>query len=195
MENFKNELQIGKAGEYLVCADLIMNGFIAYPSEQGLNYDVVLDTGVRLLKIQVKTTLKPRVIPQRKAQTTGYVFNISRNGKGNKSCYKKGDIDIFALVCLETKKIGYVSDNQMTSTIILRDDRIKGQYYDEAGVKMFSLVNDMYNSGLNKKQISNKLGLNYSSVFRYLSSNFVPHQSKALYFSDIIRNKEWFYGV
>ena len=30
------QLQIGKAGEYLVCADLIMKGFIAFPSEQGL---------------------------------------------------------------------------------------------------------------------------------------------------------------
>ena len=33
------QLQIGKAGEYLVCADLIMKGFIAFPSEQGLPYD------------------------------------------------------------------------------------------------------------------------------------------------------------
>ena len=33
------QLQIGKAGEYLVCADLIMKGFIAFPSEQGLSFD------------------------------------------------------------------------------------------------------------------------------------------------------------
>jgi hypothetical protein len=26
------DMQIGKAGEYLVCADLIMRGYIAYPS-------------------------------------------------------------------------------------------------------------------------------------------------------------------
>ena len=39
-----DDLQIGKAGEYLVCADLILRGFVAYPSEQGLPYDIVLDT-------------------------------------------------------------------------------------------------------------------------------------------------------
>ena len=38
-----NELQKGKAGEYLVCADLILKGFVAFISEQGLPYDVVLD--------------------------------------------------------------------------------------------------------------------------------------------------------
>jgi len=43
------ELQIGKAGEYLVCADLILKGFIAYPSEQGLPYDVFLDIDGKLI--------------------------------------------------------------------------------------------------------------------------------------------------
>jgi hypothetical protein len=47
------QLQIGKAGEYLVCADLILKGFVSFPSEQGLPYDVLLDTGEKLLKIQV----------------------------------------------------------------------------------------------------------------------------------------------
>ena len=36
-----NMLQIGKAGEYLVCADLILKGYIAFLSEQGLPYDVI----------------------------------------------------------------------------------------------------------------------------------------------------------
>ena len=29
-----SDLQIGKAGEYIVCADLILKGFVAFPSEQ-----------------------------------------------------------------------------------------------------------------------------------------------------------------
>ena len=69
-----NDLQIGKAGEYLVCADLITQGFIAYPSEQGLKYDVVVDTGKKLYKIQVTTTRTYRAIPQRKDYTPAYLF-------------------------------------------------------------------------------------------------------------------------
>src|SRR5574343_558670 len=60
-----DDFQIGKAGEYLVCADLILKGHIAYPSEQGLPYDVVLDANGRLLKVQVKTTRTHKQTPQR----------------------------------------------------------------------------------------------------------------------------------
>lgn len=50
--SISNELQIGKAGEYIVCADIIIKGLVCYPSEQGLPYDVVIDNGSRLLKCQ-----------------------------------------------------------------------------------------------------------------------------------------------
>ncbi|MFA6570750.1 MAG: group I intron-associated PD-(D/E)XK endonuclease, partial [Bacteroidota bacterium] len=99
------QLQIGKAGEYLVCADLILKGFIAFPSEQGLPYDVLLDTGEKLLKIQVKTTEKPRVLQQeRKSKIPAYMFSIKRAGHDGKTRYNENEIDIFALVCLETTK-------------------------------------------------------------------------------------------
>ena len=74
------QLQIGKAGEYLVCADLIMKGFIAFPSEQGLPYDVLLDNGDKLLRVQVKTTEKYRSIPQRNVDAKAYIFKYRWNG-------------------------------------------------------------------------------------------------------------------
>lgn len=37
------ELQIGKAGEHLVCCDLLTHGFNAFLSDQGLPFDVVTD--------------------------------------------------------------------------------------------------------------------------------------------------------
>ena len=77
------EMQTGKAGEYLVCADLILKGFVAFPSEQGLPYDVLLDTGNKLLKVQVKTTMGARKVPQRNTETSAYIFNVKRNGNGN----------------------------------------------------------------------------------------------------------------
>ena len=45
-----NELQIGKAGEYIVCADLIIQNYIAFLSEQGLPYDIIMDSGDRLFR-------------------------------------------------------------------------------------------------------------------------------------------------
>ena len=81
------QLQIGKAGEYMVCSDLILKGFIAFPSEQGLPYDVLLDTGEKILRVQVKTTEGHRIIPQRNVETKAYIFNVKRCGKNNKKRY------------------------------------------------------------------------------------------------------------
>ena len=104
----ENNMQTGKAGEYLVCADLIIKGFVAYPSEQGLPYDVVLDYNGRLAKVQVKTVSKPSITPQREKVSYEYVFNMSKRGKNRQLRYSDEDVDLFAMVTLDTKKIGYL---------------------------------------------------------------------------------------
>ena len=64
-------------------------------SEQGLPYDVLLDNGERLIKIQVKTTQSYKSIPQRNIESKAYIFNIKRCGNGNSKRYKEDKL-IFA---------------------------------------------------------------------------------------------------
>ena len=116
MENI-NDLQVGKAGEYLVCADLILKGYVAFPSEQGLPYDVVFSAGNKLYKVQVKTTRKPTPVPQRKKRTDKYIINIRRCGKGGRKFYEKDDVDIFAIVAIDTKTIGYIKTEDAKQTM------------------------------------------------------------------------------
>lgn len=125
------EMQIGKAGEYLVCADLITKGFIAYPSEQGLPYDVVLDTGENLIKVQVKTTLTYKQKPQSVSNNKTYAFNVKRCGKNNQSIHTKQSCDIFALVGLKEKIIGYMLNKDVKQTMFFRVDKFRGTYKDE----------------------------------------------------------------
>jgi len=186
------ELQTGKAGEYLVCADLILNGFVAFLSEQGLPYDVLLDTGERLLKIQVKTTSGPRVVPQRTKETKAYIFNIKRRGKNGKSVYSANEVDLFALVCLDTRKIGYVKPIDMPDTLNLRVDSLKGQYYDEKGVLDSEKAKELHKSITNKSEVAREMGLCVSQVHRYLTDGHKPYITNARYFSDIERKPEWF---
>ena len=112
-----NDLQAGKAGEYLVCADLILKGHIAFPSEQGLPFDIVLSANGKLYKMQVKTTRKPQAVPQRVNRTVKYIFHIRRWGKGGRQSYAKGDVDIFAIVALDTKTIGYLPAKDVKQTM------------------------------------------------------------------------------
>ena len=192
-----NELQKGKAGEYLVCADLILMGFIAYPSEQGLPYDVVMDRGDgRLIKVQVKTTDGPRVVPQRKGDSTAYIFNIKRHGKGNAQIYTASEVDLFALVCLDTRKIGYIPNAEMPSTINIRVDGLRGTHYDEDGVATHAKAWELFNSGMtNKSEIARNLGKQTAVIHRMLSPSYVPHQTGARYFSDFERTHEWFQNL
>lgn len=189
------QLQIGKAGEYLVCADLILKGFIAFPSEQGLPYDILLDTGEKLLKVQVKTTEKPRLIQQRSNPIPAYIFSIKRAGANGKTRYEEKEIDLFALVCLDTMQICYLKNKEMPTTINIRVDDLRGSYYDEKGIQDFEKVKELYKIIKNQSEISRITGIAVATVNRYLKDDWKPFESKARYFSDFIRNKEWFYGI
>lgn len=187
-----NELQIGKAGEYLACAELCMMGLIAFPSEQGLPYDILVDTGDKLLKCQVKSTSKPRAIPQRNMESYAYVFNVKRKGKGNIKRYTYNEVDIFALVCLDTKSVGFIKNKEMPDTINIRVDSLRGKYYDEKGVLDYQKVIELNKKIKSQTEIAKILNMHVSTVNRMLSDNYKPFKSNALYFSDIIRSKEWF---
>lgn len=189
------QLQIGKAGEYLVCADLIIKGFVAFPSEQGLPYDVLLDTGERLLKVQVKTTEKPRLVQQISNPIPAYIFSIKRAGANGKTRYEEKEIDVFALVCLDTMQVGYLTNKQMPTTINIRVDALRGSYYDEKGVQDLQKIKELYKTIKNQSEISRQLGLQVAVVNRYLKKGYEPFKTNARYFSDFIRNKEWFYGI
>jgi len=126
-----SDMQIGKAGEYLVCADLIMKGYIAYPSEQGLPYDVVLDVGGKLVKVQVKTTRGYKQKPQSVNNNMTYAFNVKRCGKNNKGEHTEDSCHIFALVALDEKIIGYMKNEDVKQTMFFRVDSLRGSYRDE----------------------------------------------------------------
>ena len=127
-----DDMQIGKAGEYLVCADLIMRGHIAYPSEQGLPYDVVADIDGRLFKVQVKTTRTHKKTPQRTGNWRTYAFNVKRCGKKNTKAHSTETCDIFALVALDERRIGYIASKEVKQTMFFRVEKYRGTYRDES---------------------------------------------------------------
>ena len=59
-EMTSDDLELGKAAEHLVCADLIMQGYRAFLSDQGLPYDILVDVQGVFVRVQVKATRKPK---------------------------------------------------------------------------------------------------------------------------------------
>ena len=104
------EQTIGKIGEHLVCADLISQGYMAYIVAEGLNYDVIMDDGGNIYRVQVRTTQKKRKIERKKNGNiflaTTHRFYISQ-GK-NSVRVENYDVDVFAFVALDVNKIAYL---------------------------------------------------------------------------------------
>lgn len=108
------ELEIGKAGEHLAAADLILRGFHACLADQGSPFDLIVDAGNRLLKIQVKTTQGP--IPPRTGKWRWPVYRFGlRHGKGTRRRIEA--IDVFAFVTLDTKTVCYVSGEELNTSV------------------------------------------------------------------------------
>lgn len=191
-----NDLQIGKAGEYLVCADLILRGHIAFPSEQGLPYDVVFDFNGRLLKVQVKTTRQAKHIAQRKTDIPAYIFHIGINGSGKKgrkrrTKYEKGQVDVFALVALDTKRIAYLSYFDTQTTMNFRVPELRGQYHDEQAQQIKNKVMSLKKEGLSCNEISQKLHMKLSNVYRYTSNTSLEQNGSnaGIYFDTLTLEK------
>ena len=98
------DLQIGKAAEHLVCADLILQGYSAFLSDAGLPYDVLVDNGTTIYRMQVRSTTK---LFTRERSTGGvYRFGLRRAKRGSRRV-PVPNIEFFAFVALDTRTIAY----------------------------------------------------------------------------------------
>ena len=114
------DLAAGAAGEHLVCADLLMLGHRAFLADQNCPYDVAVDVGGRLIRIQVKSTRKPKALPQRVGHFPAYMWNVRRAGKGGARVYADGEFDLLACVALDVRKVAYLPPSKQCQTVHIR---------------------------------------------------------------------------
>ena len=120
------QLEVGRAAEYLVCADLILNGWTAFLTDQGVPYDVLVDTGPERIRIQVKSTLAPKW-PAQQERTPAYLYHPRRAGRGGRRIYGDDEFDIFAFVALDRRLIAYFAVPELPRQCLVI--RIPGIHY------------------------------------------------------------------
>lgn len=128
-----SEMDAGRAGEHLVLADLLLAGWVAYPTSQGVPYDIAVDLGDQVVRIQVKSTLRPKSPDSMKRGSPLYVFNSRRAGKRGRRRYGAEDFDVIALVALDRRLIAYYAWRNMPRDCI--SIRVPGVAYGEGGTK------------------------------------------------------------
>lgn len=127
------EMESGRAGEHLVMADLLLNGWVAYPTSQGVPYDIAVDIGDRVIRVQVKSTRMPKTPESLNRGTPLYVFHTRRAGKKGRRRYTTDDFDVLALVALDRRLIAYyaLTDSHHDCIAI----RVPGLRYGDGGSK------------------------------------------------------------
>jgi hypothetical protein len=192
VKRLSNKFDIGKAGEYLVCAELTLKGVSVSIAAETLPYDLLVDNGKKILKVQVKTTEIPRLTNQWRGNSEAYVFSIKRKGSNGEKKYEDNEVDLFALVCLDTLQIGYLKNCDMPTTINIRVDSLKGTYHDEKGFKVYKNIVKLKQEGKSVKEIMEIVNLSQTSVRNYLKDDFKPFKTKSLYMSNLARDLKWF---
>lgn len=114
------DLVAGVAAEHIVCADLLLDGWRAFLTDQYCPYDLAVEVDGRLLRVQVKATRTSKPIPQRTAQIPAYQWHIRRAGKGGARVYGAGEFDMLALVALDIRRIAYLPPSLKLQTVHIR---------------------------------------------------------------------------
>jgi hypothetical protein len=104
-------LEIGKAGEHLALFEIICQGYKAFLSDQGMIYDIVVDVNGRLLRGQVKSTIRKKDYSKSK----GVCRFGTRRAKKASRLAMCDECDFYAFVCLESKQVGFLPTSRMIS--------------------------------------------------------------------------------
>ena len=95
-----HKYQLGNKSESIVLSAYLDAGFTAsLPFETGASYDLVVDAGSRLYKIQVKTAWISEGCVLYKSQRRQPGDGLTRR------CYESGEVDFFVACCPTTGEI------------------------------------------------------------------------------------------
>jgi hypothetical protein len=126
--------RIGRAGEHIVIAELLMAGHEAFLCEGKAPFDIAALIGGRLVRIQVKTTAGFKQCPQRKHSTPVYAFSARKVGKLQRQGYAEGDADLVAYVALDRRAAAYMPAEKIAQSTTLRIRAFEDQYYCKTGM-------------------------------------------------------------
>jgi len=96
-------------------------------------YDIAVDIGQRVIRVQVKSTKTPKTPGSLNRGSPLYVFHTRRAGKGGRRRYSSDDFDVLALVALDRRLIAYyaLADTHKDCVAL----RVPGVRYGDGGVK------------------------------------------------------------
>lgn len=182
-----SDSHIGRIGEHLVTADILINGYDCFHSAQGMPYDLVADIKGKLLRIQVKTTalLRTGLVSE---DYVGGFYEFKLAGIGHPKVYTSKDFDLLAFVALPERSIGYITTKEIPKFIHFRATSLRGQYKDEKLQKRNTLVMEGLKDGLTTDQVADKFKISRDSVYTIRKNKSTLINYNAAYLDDLPLN-------
>ena len=123
------------AAEHLVASDLLMLNYPVSVAGAGLPYDLIAEIEGAMVRIQVKSTAKPR----KDGKRSGYIFDGRRGYKnssrlGLKSY--KGEVELLAFVAMDIRRVIYRAPGSVSNRLTVS----KKAFVHESGGWFNSLV-------------------------------------------------------
>lgn len=121
---------VGLGAEYLVAADLSFAGHRCFLAGAGLPYDLVVEVGSHLIKVQVKATRSIRSYVSSKGKGKSsrirerYVFGRSTSSTTG----YLGKADVFAFVAVDVRKVLYSKVHNSSSEFRVRPGLMTDDY-------------------------------------------------------------------
>ena len=113
-----HERFVGKAGEFLVCFDLTLQGFDASLASRNHAYDIIADKGDRPFRVQVRTCSSVRDFDH---QPNIYRFSTRTGNAKNSRRANPRAFDLYAFVALDIRRIAYMKP----SDVLTQDGEVK----------------------------------------------------------------------
>lgn len=107
-EPYSFEIRVGSAAELLVEADLLLQGIVPISAHHKYPFDLIVPMDSKFIRVQVKAVSEPR---QEGPMPGAYQYSL-RQGRARDG-YAVGEIDVFALVALDIRKIAYRTETSL----------------------------------------------------------------------------------
>ncbi len=105
-------LGIGSAGEYLTMFEAYLAGYKAHAVGDQSKYDIIVDTGKKLLRTQVKST----TTPSKAKHIQSFRYQIRRKvAREYLDPYEINDFELYAFACIPLRRVAFIPHKDITN--------------------------------------------------------------------------------
>lgn len=112
MQYTKTNIEIGSAGEHLALFEIYLAGYNAHLASEHSKYDIIIDSLGKLVRTQVKTTIRPTDTKELQS----FAYQIKRKIGKKAISYALDEFELYAFSCLPLRRVAFMPHKDVLNT-------------------------------------------------------------------------------